>query len=552
MRTSKGFIFTTDAIFAFYLITIMLSVLLLLSYSPKIYTEQSQTLAKDILNAMNNIKMSDLANDSRFPFSANLVYMKRNSVSSWSMFLHTPEHNNSLVSVYPRDASLLWNSGPGLGGSGFTVDSSPIVYNGKVVITSKNGTYLIDENTGHQFWYLPIPAISTPAVSNGRLFIGSTNNIFYSIDEAGNIVWNQTFSGPIISSPVVHNGKVFFGSMNGNVYALDQYTGNITWFFTPPSGNISSSPAVSDNKVFVVSNNAVLYALDEDTYGLLWSFNTSYDPTLRTDVPFDPSPAVANKTVYFGYTDLFYAINTTNGSLIWAIPAAEVYMYTSSPVIDNGIVYVGSSYGLVVINATNGLILRYSDIGSTIVATPLVANDSVITVTMNGLLTVRYKSNWSTIWSYNMGSRVFSSPVLVNGRIYVITEDGNLFVFGNCSLWDENMSAMDTISAFWLIGKNSLNVSESLCAQALGKEMLDSMVPSNYGSELVIKSAGIPGLSCSGSPSDESSVYTNDCNKTKYQRILIRDSKYISRVVQEGSTIYYAQNPLQFELRIWN
>jgi len=551
MRTRKGFIFTADAVFAFYLITILLSVLLLLSYSPKIYTEQSQTLARDILNAMNNIKMSDLANDSRFPFSASLVYAKRNSVSSWPMFLHTPEHNNSLVSVYPRNANLLWNSGPGLGGSGFTVDSSPLIYNGKVVITSRNGTYLIDENTGYRFWYLPIPAISTPAMSNGRLSIGSTNNVFYSIDEAGNIVWNQTFSGQIISSPVVHNAKVFFGSMNGNVYALDQNTGNLSWFFNT-TGNISSSPAVSDNKVFVISNNAILYALDEDTYGLLWYYNTSITPSPRTDVPFDPSPAVADKTVYFSYLGRFYAVNTTNGSLVWRATPFETDWFTSSPVIDNGSVYVGYSNGVIVFNATNGVLLRNSPMGSAVVSTPLVANDSVITVTTNGILTVRYKSNWSTIWSYNLNSTVFSSPVLVNGRIYVTTENGNLFVFGNCSLWDENMSATDTISAFWLIGKNSLNVSESLCAQALGKEMLDSMVPSNYGSELVIKSAGISGTSCTGLPSDESSVYTNDCNKTKYQRILIRDSKYISRVVQEGSTIYYAQNPLQFELRIWN
>jgi len=548
MRTRKGFIFTADAIFAFYLITIILSILLLLSYSPKIYTEQSQTLAEDVLTAMNNIKMSELANDSRFPFSAELVYMKRNSISSWSMFLHTPEHNNSLVSVYPQNANILWNSGPGLhGGSGFTVHSSPVVYNGKIVITSQNGTYLVDENTGSHFWYLPIPAISTPVVSNGKLFLGSTNNAFYLIDEAGNIVWNQTFTGQIISSPVVHNGNVFFCSMNKSVYSLNQNMGTLNWFFTV-GGNISSSPAVSDGKVFVFSDDGVLYALDEDTYGLLWSYNTS-SSFVRTDVPFDPSPAVADGVVYFSNGNKFYAVNAITGSLVWQTPSPGP-MFTSSPVIDNGRVYVGRSDGVIVFDASSGNPTNY--LGGGVTSTPLIASDSVITVTTDGILTVRYTSNWSTIWSYDMDSPVSSSPILVDGRIYVTTEDGNLFVFGNCSLWDENMSAMDAISAFWLIGQNSLNVSGSLCAQALGKEMLDSMVPSNYGSELVIKSAGIPGMSCNGLPSDESSVYTNDCNKTKYQRILIRDSKYISRVVQEGSTIYYAQSPLQFELRIWN
>ena len=35
------------------------------------------------------------------------------------------------------------------------------------------------------------------------------------------------------------------------------------------------------------------------------------------------------------------------------------------------------------------------------------------------------------LWSFNAGSPISSSPALMNGRFYILTEDGRLLAFGN-------------------------------------------------------------------------------------------------------------------------
>jgi hypothetical protein len=199
-----------------------------------------------------------------------------------------------------------------------------------------------------------------------------------------------------------------------------------------------------------------------------------------------------------------------------------------------------------------------------IYSSPVVANDSIILATSGGNITVVNKTG-SVLWSYKITNPInpaqplpiYSSPAVVNGRIYIGANDGNLYSFGNCSIWDDNMSVIDSIAAFWSINRPD-------CAQALAKEYLDTAIPKNYGFELIIKSPEGTGLECmrsgnnlchycNGSVSAKwDSVYTNDCNQTRYQRFLIKDGRYISGVYQKGSTIYYAQNPIEVELRIWN
>jgi outer membrane protein assembly factor BamB len=539
MKARQAFIFTADAILAFYLITVILSVLLLLSYTPKVYAEQSRTIAGDALTVMGVMKFKNFLGDLRYPYANSLLYVSNNSESAWSMFLRTIEHNASVASVYPTSSSIWWLSEPGLGRGGVTVYSSPIVYNGRILAASRNGTYLLDENTGSVLWYLPIPADSTPAVRGGRIFLGSTNNNVYSIDESSGIVWNLTVGGEVVSSPVIHNGKVFVGSTDKWLYAFDEYSGNMVWFFVT-SGSIRSSPAVYDNKVFVFSDDGVLYAVDENSNTSVWKYDTSQTAGVGV---LTPSPAVSNGIVYFGNLDKFYALNATDGTLIWSVTFPGGDIFTSSPVVENDTVYVGYSHGLCKINASGSL--EAFNLGPRISSSPIISNDVLIVSAENGDVMLMRKNDTQLIWQYSAGTPIYSSPALVNGRIYITSANGSIYSFGNCTVWDGEMSISDTIAAFLLIQKKE-------CARALAKEFLESAIPHGYGFELVMKSVGVMGVDCNDNPSSWDSIYTNDCNQSRYQRILVQDSRYLSGIMQKGNTIYHAPNNLELELRIWN
>jgi len=543
MRATKGFIFTADAIIAFYLITILLSILLLISYTPKVYVQQYQSIARDTLTVLGDLKMKDVGGNPLYPYSTYLVYAKNNSVTLWPMFRRTLEHNASIVSVYPNSSSIWWVWRLGPAGVDTPVYSSPTLYNGKLIAASRNGTYAFDENTGTRLWYCPIPADSSPAISNGKIFIGSTNNDFYSIDEEGNVVWNVTLGDKILSSPMVHNGKVFVGSMDGFLYAFDESSGKLIWtFFTACQllpCSISSSPAVYDGKVFVSTDNSRLYAVDEESGRHIWTYLGAEGAFFS---PLAPSPAVAKGIVYSSNQTALYALNSTNGSFLWAVATC---LPLSSPVIDEGWLYVGCREGLLKVNATAGTSSTLYPVPFAIYSSPVISNDTIIAASEGGDVIVWYKANMSQLWQYNMGKPIYSSPAVVNGRIYIGANDGNLYSFGNCSIWNPNLSVVETIASFWLIEKK-------VCAQALAQEFLASAIPKNYGFELVVKSAGMRGYDCNNKPANWDSIYTNDCNQSRYQRVLIQDSRYISGILQSGSTIYYAKNPIQIELRIWN
>ncbi|MEM3555190.1 MAG: PQQ-binding-like beta-propeller repeat protein [Candidatus Micrarchaeia archaeon] len=548
----KAFIFTADAIIAFYLITIMLSILLLINYVPRTYVQQYQSLAKDTLNVMSELKLSNITGKSNYPYANYLLYVKNNSLSRWPMFRRTLNNNASslsILSINPNSSSVWWITRVGPFGVNVPVYSSPSVDNGKVVVASRNGTYAFDENTGVKLWYLPISTDSSPAFQNGKIFIGGLSNDFYVLDEGGNLLWNVTLGDRIVSSPKVHNGKVFIASMDSTIYAFDEDSGKSVWNFTA-QGNISSSPAVYNGKVFVFSplfgggaNFGFLYALDEENGKLLWRYEIT-DPTPTTFL--DPSPATRGDEVYIGTGHYFYAINITNGTQMWNI-SIGAYNFTSSPVIDNDTAYIGYTNGICVVNLTTRSFYVRS-LNSIIHSSPVIANDTIVVATNDGVIAVYPKYDIDVnnpLWRYKVNASIYSSPAVVNGRIFIGANNGNLYAFGNCSAWDENMSILDSIAAFWYIGKKE-------CAVALAKEFLDSAIPSRYGFELVVKGQGMTGFYCdgrAGAPWD--SLYTNDCNQTKYRRILIQESKYISGVVRTGTMVYY-NRPIEIRLMIWN
>lgn len=581
MRARKAFIFTADAVLAFYLITVLLSILLIISYNPALYTQQSESLASDTLNALGNIRMIDVQGNPQYNYVNSLLSIQANSLYLWPMFERTTDHNVSIPVVYPKSNAtwMLYQIGPL--GAATGVHSTPIVYYGRVVMTSENGTYAYDENNGnYSLWpTTPIRSDSTPTTYSGHIFLNSLSNSTYSLDERGEIVWNVTFSSNILSSPVVHDGEVFVCLTNGSLEGFDIESGAaLNWSFVA-AGNITSTPAFYQQSILLFSSEnkgtsgvGHLYSIDENSGSVAWAYNTTMSSPINLFM--DPSPLVVNGIVYFTNEQVVDAVNATNGSEVftptggWPVNRSGV-TFTSSPVSDGNNLYIGCKFpgsaGICIIDMASQSLDSYS-MGGAVYAAPVIANDSLIVPvagippnTQFGSLMVVNKTNPSSVlWRYNIGQPIYSSPAIVNGRIYVGANDGNIYSFGNCSLFDSNMSVLEQIAAFWSIDQTS-------CAHDLAKEFLDSAIPQNFGFELVIEPVSGSGLSCvngfgypachycNGTVSSEwDSIYTNDCNQTKYQRLLLHDSRYISGISEKGSTIYYDRNPVQVELRVWN
>jgi outer membrane protein assembly factor BamB len=158
----------------------------------------------------------------------------------------------------------------------------------------------------------------------------------------------------------------------------------LRWKFTA-GGAVVSSPSVSDGIAYFGSQDKNVYAVDAWTGALIWKFNTS--------ARIASSPAVVNGKVYVGPDDGYvYCLDAYNGSLIWSrfaggyVPAyfAAAVNLRSSPTVIGGKVYVGSlDKNLYSLDANNGEIA----------------------------------------WKYQTDGYITSSPAVVDGVVYIISQE---------------------------------------------------------------------------------------------------------------------------------
>jgi outer membrane protein assembly factor BamB len=149
-----------------------------------------------------------------------------------------------------------------------------------------------------------------------------------------------------LSSPVVWHGAVYFGSGDGSVYALNAASGALNWKFK--TGDVvHASPAIADGTLFIGSWDSYFYALDAARGKEKWRFKTGDDPNIHNQVGIQSSAAVVDGMVYFGCRDSnLYALDAATGKKKWAFPTNGSWVIASPAVKDGKVYFATSDSGL--------------------------------------------------------------------------------------------------------------------------------------------------------------------------------------------------------------
>jgi outer membrane protein assembly factor BamB len=308
--------------------------------------------------------------------------------------------------------------------TGDVIRSSPAIADGVVYAGSWDGKlYALDEATGAVKWVAATPGIrnSSPAIADGRVFVASYYGSLYAFHIAnGKPAWTAELGRYEGSSPTVANDAVYVTS-GGKLRAFDARSGALKWRVRTGS---TQSPAVANGVVYATGKYG-LRAFDAATGAAIW----------RREAPVISAPAYSNGALYAVYlmpTNEYgvYAADAATGKELWHSPFGGFSQ--SGVAVANGLVYAGSFDGnLYTFDAKTGASKWSFNAGTEIDDTPAVANGVVyVASTQDGVLYALYALNGNALWSAPATNTfMFSPPTVVNGRVFVGSDDHKLYSF---------------------------------------------------------------------------------------------------------------------------
>jgi PQQ-like domain len=165
---------------------------------------------------------------------------------------------------------------------------------------------------------VPLASRIQPVVANNRLFIGSLTGRMYALDagydaQGGSprTLWQHDLGSPIRAGAAVDGDIVVVGVHHGMIYGLDAATGLQRWSFAT-AGAILSAPLISAGVAYIGSADGWYYALRTSDGSLIW----------KTDVgvPVLSSAALSSdggKLYFVAENVQGYALATSNGAIVW-------------------------------------------------------------------------------------------------------------------------------------------------------------------------------------------------------------------------------------------
>ena len=176
-------------------------------------------------------------------------------------------------------------------------------------------------------WYRPIEAFipmnSQIITWHDQIYISTSRGMYVMKAVTGAIHCRFDTEMPLGNSPTVVEGIAYVGGYDKKIHAID--TVNVTggmcpekWSFDGAEAGYSANPLVVNNTVYAPNRDGRVYALNVTNGSLLWQYPPAGQAALG---PIHQSAAYHNGAIYFASMDNYGYAVTTNGTLKWKSPS---------------------------------------------------------------------------------------------------------------------------------------------------------------------------------------------------------------------------------------
>ena len=433
-----------------------------------------------------------------YALDANTGALIWNYTTGGALSHSSPAVSNGIVYIQSNDGNLYaLEAGSGAHLWDYPVkgwgDSCPAVADGMVYIGSDDGNlYALDAETGDLVWMYAAGSLvrSSPAVANGIVYFGNNSGTIFALDAGtGDLLWEYSMDEMGFSSPAVANGVVYIqGIGTGYLYALAalpddppaSVTGvhpttingaEITWAWTEPGMLGFSHVRVSLDSVFqgeveagketwTATNLApsTAYTIGIQTVGKKGPVNaTMVIDTATTGTisisHLDPAGVVEDDPAFT--LNVYGTGFAPTCSILWnGVEQPTSYIQPDHLSMEVPAAYVAHS-GRVNITvhdpvsgeSSNAAILPVTDNPATAMGRKFRSELNNSGVYDDG----GRRPVPSLLWTYQTGAPVTSSPSVVDGIVYVGSQDRNLYALNAASgalLWKYNtMERNDYVSS---------------------------------------------------------------------------------------------------------
>ncbi|MEO2047718.1 MAG: PQQ-binding-like beta-propeller repeat protein [Pirellulales bacterium] len=277
----------------------------------------------------------------------------------------------------------------------------------------------------------------------------------WSIADDQNIAWRADLPGRGVSSPIVVSGRVFVTCSDGlnrsrlHVVAIDAESGERIWhrqfwatgrtFCNGTSAVAAPTPASDGSRIFAYFSSSDVVALDLDG-NLLWIRGLSIDfPGAGNDIGLSSSPVVAGDVVVIQSeaqgNSFVTAIDIHNGATRWDRERPQQSVWSSPIVITQN--HGGKQADAVVLQSGKGVSALLAGTGELLWEYPMACStstspvfDRLLCVPAGGLRALDVSeignSSEAVIWAETKLGPGYSSPLIANGQVFVISGAGVL------------------------------------------------------------------------------------------------------------------------------
>jgi len=333
----------------------------------------------------------------------------------------------------------LWRVETGDGVGDLFVKIFPFITKDKIVVTDRNGhVSAFDLETGKKRWETELNITVSGGVGGNdtHTVVTSRNGHVYLLDAEGQLIWKVDASSEVLMPAQIVAGLIIIRSVDGRISALNIEDGSEKWTYRRDVPALSirgnSLPIIKQGYVFNGLDNGRLVALDLLDGHVVFDIAIS-NPSGRSElerlVDIDGYAVIENNSLYMvGYQGRVVSIDIKRGQLSWS---RKLSSYSGVSYSQSGLHISDDKDFIWALDSANGATLWKQDkLKARKITRPIGIKKSIVVADFEGYL--HFISPFDGAFQARIetdGSGIIVPPIEHNGRLYVLTREGELYAF---------------------------------------------------------------------------------------------------------------------------